>query len=121
MITSYAVVTALCSLAVALWALVLVIRGRAPGTPILVGIAGIEVLLLAQVVVSVVLMVGGDEPGSLVTFLAYLVGSLLVLPIGTAWALAERSRSSTAVLAVACVTVPVLILRMSEVWSGAHA
>lgn len=121
MITAYAVVTALCSVAVALWALVLVVRNRAPGKPILAGIAVIELLLLAQVAISVVLMIGGERPGSMVTFLAYLVGSLLVLPIGTAWALAERSRSSTGVLAVACVTIPVLILRMSEVWSGAHA
>lgn len=121
MITGYAVATALCSLAVAAWAVVLVIRDRAPGRPLLVGLAVIEAMLLAQVVISVVLLIGGERPGSTVTFLAYLVGSLLVLPIGAAWALAERSRSSTGVLAVACVTVPVLILRMSEVWGGAGA
>ncbi|PXY31366.1 hypothetical protein [Prauserella muralis] len=121
MITEYAVALALCSLAVATWSFVQAARNRPPARPLLIGLAAIEVLLLVQVVISVVLLVGGQRPGSMVTFLAYLVGSLLVLPIGTAWALAERSRSSTVVLGVACVTVPVLILRMSEVWGGAGA
>jgi hypothetical protein len=85
------------------------------------GLAVIEALLVVQLVISVVLLISGERPGSLVTFLAYLIGSLLVLPIGTVWALAERTRSSTAVLGVACLTVPVLILRMSEVWAGAGA
>ncbi|MEU3272516.1 hypothetical protein ABZ639_16865 [Saccharomonospora sp. NPDC006951] len=121
MITGYAVAVALCSLAVAVWAFVLVARNRPPKKPLLTGLAVIEVLLLAQVVISVVLLIGGDRPGSMVTFIAYLVGSLLVLPIATVWALAERTRSATAILGVACVTVPVLILRMSEVWGGASA
>ncbi|MEU6646441.1 hypothetical protein ABZ863_28395 [Saccharomonospora sp. NPDC046836] len=121
MITGYAVTMALCSLAVAGWAFVLVARNRAPGRPLLAGLAVIEALLVVQVVISVVLLIGGDRPGSMVTFLAYLIGALLVLPIGAVWALAERTRSSTAVLGIACVTVPVLILRMSEVWGGASA
>lgn len=121
MITGYAVAVALCSLAVAAWSFVLVARNRAPQRQLLAGLAVIEALLVVQVVISVVLLISGERPGSLVTFLAYLIGSLLVLPIGTVWALAERTRSSTAVLGVACLTVPVLILRMSEVWAGAGA
>jgi hypothetical protein len=120
-ITGYAVTVALCSLAVAGWSFVLVARDRAPQRPLLGGLAVIEALLVVQLVISVVLLISGERPGSLVTFLAYLIGCLLVLPIGTVWALAERSRSSTAVLGVACLTVPVLILRMSEVWAGAGA
>ncbi|RBM13078.1 hypothetical protein DI005_32160 [Prauserella sp. PE36] len=121
MITGYAIAVALCSLAVAAWAFVLAARNKAPARPLLTGLAVLEGLLLAQVAISVVLLIGGDRPGSMVTFIAYLVGSLLVLPVGAVWALAERTRSSTVILGVACVTVPVLILRMSEVWGGASA
>ncbi|SFP71750.1 hypothetical protein SAMN05421810_103190 [Amycolatopsis arida] len=121
MLTGFAVVVALASLAVAGWCFVQAARNRPPRRPLLIGLAVVELLLAAQVVIAVVLLLSGQRPGSMVTFLAYLVGSLLVLPLGAMWALAERSRSSTVVLGVACVTVPVLVLRMHEVWGGAGA
>lgn len=121
MITGFSIAVALCSLAVAAWSFVLAARNRAPAKPLLVGLAVVESLLVVQVVIAVVLLIGGERPGSMVTFIAYLVGTLLVLPLGTVWALAERSRSATAVLGVACVTVPVLVLRMHQVWGGASA
>lgn len=118
MITGFAIAVALCSLAVAVWSFVLVIRDRPPARSLLAGLAAVEALLVVQVVISVVLLIAGQRPEHLVTFLAYLAGSLLVLPLGTVWALAERTRSSTAVLGIACVTVPVLVLRMYQVWEG---
>lgn len=121
MISGFTTAVACCALAVAVWSLVLVVRNRPPNRPLLVGLAAVEVLLLVQAAIAVVLLFSGERPGSLVTFLAYLVGILLVLPLGTVWALAERTRSSTAVLGIACVTVPVLLLRMYQVWEGAHA
>jgi hypothetical protein len=117
-ITGFAIAVALCGLAVAVWSFVLVARNRPPVRPLLLGLAGVELLLVLQVVIAVVLLISGAHPASMVTFLAYLVGSVLVLPIGTVWALAERSRSATAVLGVACLTVPVLVLRMYQVWEG---
>lgn len=119
-VTGYAMAVAVCSLAVAAWSFLLVARNRPPARPLLSGLAAVEVLLAVQVVIAIVLLISGERPGSMVTFLAYLVGSLLVLPIGTVWALAERTRSSTAVLGVACLTVPVLILRMYQVWEAAN-
>ncbi|WP_199429672.1 hypothetical protein [Qaidamihabitans albus] len=121
MITEFAIAVALCALAVAVWSFVLVARNRAPRRPLLIGLALVEALLIVQMVIAAVLLISGERPASMVTFLAYLVGSLLVLPLGTVWALAERSRSGTAVLGVACVTVPVLVLRLHEVWSGSGA
>ncbi|EHK89191.1 hypothetical protein ACWGRK_04150 [Saccharomonospora azurea] len=121
MISGFAVAIAICALAVAVWSFVLVAVNRPPTRSLLFGLAGVEALLAVQVVISVVLLIAGERPGSMLTFLAYLVGALLVLPLGTVWALAERTRSSTAVLGVACITVPVLILRMYQVWEGASA
>ncbi|WP_197321961.1 hypothetical protein [Saccharomonospora sp. NB11] len=121
MISGFAVAVALCALVVAGWSFVLVAVNRPPTRSLLFGLGAVEALLVVQVVISVALLISGERPGNLLTFLAYLVGVLLVLPLGTVWALAERTRSSTAVLGVACITVPVLVMRMYQVWEGANA
>ena len=48
----------------------------------------------------------------------YLVGSLLVLPAAFVWSVGERSRSGTGVLLVAVVVVPVLFLRLHQLWGA---
>lgn len=121
MITGFSVAVAVGSLVVAGWSFVLAARGREPRRPLLAGLAVVELLLVAQLVIGIVLLISGQRPGSLVTYLAYLIGSLLVVPAGTVWALAERSRSSTVVLGITCVAVPVMVLRLYQVWSGTHA
>jgi len=109
------------ALLVALVALLLAALDRPPPVPLLGAAAGLEVLLLVQVGVAVVQMVAGQRPGSIPTFLGYSLVSLLVLPLGVLWALEEKTRWSTVVLAGAAATVAVLVLRMGQVWSGASA
>ncbi len=121
MIPGFAVALVVCALAVAVWAFALAVADRPPARPLLIGLGVVETLLVVQVVISVVLLIAGERPGDLLTFLSYLIGVLFVLPLGTVWALAERSRASTAVLGVACGTVPVLLLRMYVVWVGGGA
>jgi hypothetical protein len=76
----------------------------------------VEALLLVQGIVATGRIVAGTRPASVATFLAYAVGGLFVLPIGVLWALEERTRWSSVVLAVAAVTVAVIVLRMQVVW-----
>ncbi len=121
MITGFAVTVAICATLVAAWSFVQSARRKLPDTPLLVGLGVVELLLLAQLVLGVVLLIGGGRPGSLATYLAYLIGCLVVLPLGTFWALAERTRSSTAILGIACLAIPVMVLRLNEVWAGASA
>ena len=121
MISGFAVTIVTCSALVAVWSFVLSARDREPSKALLAGLAFVELLLVAQLVIGVVLLIGGERPGSIATYLAYLIGCLVVLPVGAMWALAERSRSSTAVLGITCVAVPVMVLRLNEVWSGASA
>jgi hypothetical protein len=118
-ISGFGVVVAVWSLFVAAWSFFLAARDRAPGRPLLAGLAVVELLLIAQLVIGVVLLIAGHHPGSVVTYLAYLIGCPLIPPVAAAWALAERSRSSTAVLGIACVAIPVMVLRLHEVWGGA--
>lgn len=121
MISGFAVAVAVTSLFVAAWSFLLAARDREPQRALLTGLAVVEVLLVAQLVIGVVLLIGGGKPGNLVTFLAYLIGALVIIPAGAAWALAERSRSSTVILGVACLAIPVMVLRLHEIWGGARA
>ncbi len=107
------------SLAVALWALVLVVRDRTVGNALLVGLAVLEVVLLAQAVTGVVQLAGTDRTVDGFTFVGYLIGALLVLPAAAWWSLAERTRWGTAVVLAGCLVIPVLVARMIQLWDGA--
>lgn len=121
MIPAFAIAVAVCAAITALWSFILAARSREPQNSLLVGLLCVEVLLVAQLVIGVILLINGQRPGSMATYLAYLIGALVILPLGTFWALAERSRSSTVILGIACLAIPVMVLRLQEVWHGAHA
>ena len=121
MVDWFATVVMVAALLAAAWSGVLVARNRRPGWPVLAAVAIVEALLLAQAVIAVVTLATDRRPDELATFIGYLVASLLVLPAGVAWALSERSRSATAVLVVACLVIPVVVLRMQQVWDGTGA
>ncbi|MFE2755304.1 hypothetical protein ACFXGA_25205 [Actinosynnema sp. NPDC059335] len=113
------------ALVAALWSLVLVITDRPVtlATKPTLGLAAVVVLLevglLAQAVVATALVLGGDRGDlDLPTFFGYLLASVAVLPVGAFWALGDRSRWGAGVLAVACVSVPVMILRLNQLWTS---
>jgi hypothetical protein len=83
----------------------------------LLGLLGVvEVALLAQLVVGIVQLIGTDRDVSGPFFVGYLIGALIVLPVGALWALAESSRWGAGALAVACLVIPVLELRLHDIW-----
>jgi hypothetical protein len=104
--------------AMAAWSLVLAARNKPAGWITLGGLAVVELALLVQTVVAVVLLVQGHQVPQFWTFLGYLAAALIVVPVGTVWSLAERTRWGSVVLAVACVVIPVLVLRLNQIWSG---
>ncbi|MFD1148803.1 hypothetical protein [Saccharothrix hoggarensis] len=112
------------ALVAALWSLVLMIADRpiTLATKPTLGLAAVVVLLevglLAQAVVGVVNVLGADRELDRATFVGYLIGAAVVLPLGAFWSLAERSRWGAGTLAVACLSVPVMILRLNQVWAG---
>jgi hypothetical protein len=79
----------------------------------------VELLLLVQVAISIVLVAGGATAKTdTLEFFGYLFVALLI-PLGaTFWALVERSRWSTMVLAVAAATVGIMLARMQQIWLG---
>jgi hypothetical protein len=79
-------------------------------------------VVLAQTVAAVGLLLSGQRPvSSVVEFLGYQLATVLVLPAGVAWSLADRSRWGAGVLAVACLSVAVMTVRMNQLWAGPGA
>ncbi|CAN5182639.1 hypothetical protein BH11ACT4_BH11ACT4_22510 [soil metagenome] len=97
--------------------LVLGLAGRKPNDYTLGATALVEVLLVVQLVMSIVApFVGGHPTGSLLEYWVYLVSAVLVPAAAVFWALVDRSRWSTVVLAVACFAIAVMVYRMGQIW-----
>ena len=91
-----------------------------PTGGLLIGLAAVlELGLLAQAIIGIGQLVSGDRDVNGAVFVGYLLGSLVFLPLAVAWALGERTRGGTAVLIVAGLVLPVLVVRTQQVWSGA--
>lgn len=106
------------SLVLAGWCAVTVFRDRPIGMSHLAGAAVLELALLVQAVVAFVELVGGERPGQLGTFIGYLVGSVVAPPIGAFLGLAERTRWGSGVLGVIFLVIPVLVVRLQQIWDG---
>ncbi|QTR06312.1 hypothetical protein J7S33_20620 [Saccharothrix algeriensis] len=124
MIDSLAVALAVLALVAAAWAVLLMVLDKplTLETKLTLGIAGLVVLLevglLVQAVIGVVKLIGLVRGISGPPFVGYLVGPVLLLPLAGFWSLAERSRWGAGVLAVGCFSVPVMLLRLQQVWVG---
>lgn len=110
------VLTAACAV-VAICLVGLIALDRRPGDRTLTALLGIEAGLVALVVWGVVRLFGAHHGVNVAAYLGYLVGALLILPIGYVWSAGERSRGGTAVLLVAVVVLPVLFWRLHMLWS----
>ena len=107
------------SLLFAVVVLVYVALDRTPDWGLL-GFAGvIEAGTLVLLVVAAVQVGETDLAGAgAVTLFGYLVAGLVLLPLGFAWSLAERSRGATAVLLVAGLTQAFVVVRALQVWQS---
>jgi len=102
-----------------LFALSLGIFKRPPSWWSVGAVALVEALLLVQLIVSIVLVVQGQQAvGDTVEFFGYIITALIVPPAAIAWAVIERTRWSTLVLGVSGLTVAVMLVRMWQIWTG---
>jgi hypothetical protein len=126
MIEVLAAVLTYVALAAAVWSAVLVIANKPielrkwHGLWLYGLVALLEVGLLAQLVVGIVKLATDDRDVAGATFIGYLLTTLLIPPVAGFWALLERTRWGPVVMVVGCLTIPVLILRLNQVWAG-HA
>lgn len=104
------------SLALGIWALGAGALGRLPPTLHLKALFVLQAVLVGQAVVALVRM--GAWDGSKGELAGYLAVSALLVPGGLVLAVEERSRWGTFVLAVACLTVAVVEVRLLAVWAA---
>lgn len=110
------------SLLAAAWCGWYVARDLRPDPKLAAPLWFVELLLIAQLVVGVVEVARGAPEGvNVVTFLGYLVALLLVIPVGIWWAGGEPGRAGTSVLLVVLLVIPVLVVRLEQIWSPASA
>jgi hypothetical protein len=105
------------SLAAMVFAIVLAALDKRINWTLLAILAVVEAGMLAQLVVGIVQLAGTDRDVSGVFFVGYLIGGLIVLPLGALWALAEASRWGAGALAFACLVIPVVEQRLYVIWT----
>ena len=94
------------------------LAGRKPTDLTMGATALVELLLVVQLIVAIVApLVGNQASGSLLEFYVYLISAILLPLAAGFWALIERSRWSTVILGVACLSVGVMLYRMLVIWT----
>lgn len=114
----FATIIIVVSLALAAWCAVQLIANRPPGLPLWGALGVLELLLLAFLVGGVVQMVGDDRDFARLEFVLYLLGLAALLPLASWWVKDERSRAAAGVLLVVLLVVPVMVVRVQQVWAG---
>lgn len=105
--------------ALALWAIIWALRDRAVVLRQLIAAGVVEAVLLVQLVAALVLafVTGSGGPGT-GSYWLYTVALLALLPVAAVWAFAERTRWSSVVLVVACLSVVFMQWRAMTMWVG---
>ena len=98
--------------------LALGLAGRKPSDLSMGATALVELLLIVQLFVAIASPLAGNRAtGSLLEFYTYLVSAILLPVAAGLWALIERSRWSTVILGVVCLSVAVMLYRMNQIWN----
>ncbi len=108
--------SAVCGLVVVLL-VVLMVRDARPGRVTYALLGLVELGLVGQLVLGLGRVFDDHEGVSVGTYVGYLVGALVILPLAAGWAWAERTRNGTGVLLVGVLVLPVLFLRLHDIWS----
>lgn len=114
----YAIAIIVVALVLGVWAVLLAVLNRPPGTALFVGAGVLEALLVGFLVGGVVQMVRTDHTFSKGEFVLYLLACVAIPPIAFLWGVGEKARAGTAVLALAFLVTPVMVIRVQQVWAG---
>ena len=112
------IVLAAISAVIALWLVVLIVRDLEPNDYLYAALGLLEVGMIALLVVGLVQVAGDHGEVNVAAYVGYLVGSVVLLPVAFLWSIGERTRAGTGVLLVAVLVVPVLFLRLHQLWAA---
>ena len=107
------VATIVAALVLALWCLARAGLNRAPNRFDLAATAALSVL----VAVAVAGLFDGSRPREIGTFIGYLITTIAFAPTGFVLARMEPTRWGTLILGIACLVLPVLVLRLQQIAS----
>lgn len=109
--------TIVLSLALAAWALVATVRDKAPDRSHLIGLAVVQVAIIALAIATIASIVGGGRPDEPGTFWGYLATIVCLPPIAALLARMEPTRWGSIIVGVVCLTIPVLVVRLGQTWA----
>lgn len=87
-----------------------------------IGMAVVTVLVLAQLVIGLVRLARGEEPGQgTVLFVSYLVGAFATIPAAGFLSLTERTKWGSVTVTAGAVVLAVLEVRLYDIWGNTGA
>lgn len=101
--------------ALAVWAVVRLLRGEPAIFRQVIAAGVVEAGMLLVAIAAIFQQARGMLQGDPFVFWGYLITALFVLPICVAWAFADRSKVSSAVMAVGGITIAVMMWRAWQV------
>jgi hypothetical protein len=115
---TYASAVMVVSLVLSAWAFLLAAMNRPRSMSLLIGTAVLEVMLIVFAIGGIVQMSGSDHDFARLEFVGYLIACAAVLPAAVAWSWGETSRAAAVVIGITLLVMPVLLLRVQQVWAG---
>ena len=109
------VATIVAALVLAAWFLLRAALNRAPNRFDLLATALLSGLVAVLVVVAVVGLFDGARPTETSTFAGYLITTIAFAPVAFVLARMEPTRWGNLILGVACLVLPVLVLRLQQI------
>jgi hypothetical protein len=106
------------ALVLAAWCLVTAARDRTIGPYHWSGLGIVQALVVIETGFAVVHLASGAHPHEYATFIGYLITLFLILPAGMLLARMEPTRWGALIVAVAALVLPVLVLRVNQLWTG---
>jgi hypothetical protein len=116
MIAWFSWIVVVLGLAVMVYALLRALRDLPLDDPLLIGAALLELLLIVQLVIGLVGLADRPDDLDTPTFVAYLIGAVVVPPLAVLWSLVEKSRWGLAVLSLAGLSAAVMTVRLLDLW-----
>jgi hypothetical protein len=111
------VATIAISLVLAVWFLIRAAMNREPGRYELGATLGLSALVAVLVIVAVVGLISPPRPAETATFAGYLITTIAFAPVAYYLARLEPTRWGNVILGVACLVIPVLVLRLEQIAS----
>jgi hypothetical protein len=111
------VVVIVAALVLAAWCLLRSALNRAPSRFDLFATGLLGLLVAVLVVVAVVGLFGAHRPSETSTFIGYLITTIAFAPTAFVLARMEPTRWGNLILGVACLVIPVLVLRLQQIAS----